>query len=302
MRPDSLLNPDNSADQFLAKPRRERAIQITVRRNTVFAVLASLLLHAILLFWVIPKPEMNPIPQSTTIEVNLAPLPQKAPVIAAPTPQPEAQPEPEQPPAPKVIAKKPAVKPSKPKPQDFSLPEVMTQTQPSPLPMPAPTNKPPAPNEAPVDMMAMVNQRRAQRQAVESNAARQNAEAAAAERGPSEDEKRDQRIMQNLKVGTNGIFEIRRIDALGGSFSFKGWTDNANNARMQYFEVEAKPGEDTRLAIMRRMIALIREHYQGDFTWESHRLGRSVTLSARQEDNAGLEDFLMTEFFGKNYK
>jgi hypothetical protein len=50
------------------------------------------------------------------------------------------------------------------------------------------------------------------------------------------------------------------------------------------------------------MIALIREHYQGDFTWESHRLGRSVTQSARLEDNAGLEDFLMMEFFGSNYR
>ncbi len=150
--------------------------------------------------------------------------------------------------------------------------------------------------------MALVNQNRARRQAQESDAARANAEAAAAERGPTEEEKRNQRIMENLKTGTNGIFEIKRIDALGGSFSFRGWTNDYSNAKMQYFDIEAKAGQDTRLLMVKRMIALIREHYQGDFTWESHRLGRALTLSARPEDNAGLEDFLMTEFFGKNYK
>jgi outer membrane biosynthesis protein TonB len=302
MRQDSLLNSDNAADQFLAKPRRERAIQITVSRNTLVAVLASLLLHAILLFWVIPKPEMNPIPQSTTIEVNLAPLPQTAPVIAEPTPLPEQQPEP---PTPKVIAKKPLAKPSKPKPQDFSVPEVLTSPAPSPLPMPPPSpTKPPAPNEAPVDMMAMVNQRRSQRQAMESYAAQQNAEAAARERGPSEDEKRDRRIMENLKVGTNGIFEVKTLSTATNtaSFSFKGWTDNYNNAKMQFFQVEARSGQDIRLVMIRRMIDLIREHYQGDFEWESHRLGRSVMKSARIEDSAELEDFLMQEFFGPHYK
>lgn len=299
---DEITNP-SSLDAFLAKPRRDRAIHIRVSRNTLLAIAFSLLFHAVLLFWVIPKPEMNPIPQSTTIEVNLAPLPQTAPEIAEPKPLPEPQPEPE-PPTPKVIAKKPAAKPSKPKLQDFSVPEVLTKQAPSPTPMPPPMpNKPPPPpNDAPVDMMAMVNQRRAQRQAMESYAAQQNAQAAARERGPSEDEKRDRRIMENLKVGTNGIFEVKRIDVNSASFSFKGWTDNYNNAKMQFFQVEAQSGQDIRLVMIRRMIDLIREHYQGDFEWESHRLGRSVTKSARVEDSAELEDFLMQEFFGPHYK
>jgi hypothetical protein len=45
------------------------------------------------------------------------------------------------------------------------------------------------------------------------------------------------------------------------------------------------------------MIAIIREYEQQDFVWESRRLGRSLMLSARQRDNAGLEQFLMQEFF-----
>jgi hypothetical protein len=54
--------------------------------------------------------------------------------------------------------------------------------------------------------------------------------------------------------------------------------------------------------MVKRMIGLIREHYQGDFNWDSHRLARVVILSAKPEDNAGLEDFMMMEFFGANYR
>jgi hypothetical protein len=50
--------------------------------------------------------------------------------------------------------------------------------------------------------------------------------------------------------------------------------------------------------LVRKMIELIRSHYQGDFNWESHRLGRVIVLSARIEDNAELEAFLIREFFG----
>jgi hypothetical protein len=45
------------------------------------------------------------------------------------------------------------------------------------------------------------------------------------------------------------------------------------------------------------MISIIRDYEQGDFVWESQRLGRNVTLSARTRDTAGLEDFLLQEFF-----
>lgn len=290
-------------DEFLKHTRKDRAISIRISRNTLLAFIFSLVFHGLLLWLVVPKIEGEPLPRATPIQVNLAPLPQ--PVVAEPVP-PAPQPlEPEVvKPPPKVMAKKPTVKPSKPRQQDFSLPEVMTQTQPSPqaVPTPSPTPTAPAQDDAPVDMMALVNRNRNRRDSFESQAARENAAAIAREQGPSEDEKRTQRIMENLKVGTNGIFEIKRLESRGASFSFKGWTDNASNAKLQYFEVEAKSGQDIRLLVIRRMIALIREHYQGDFTWDSHRLGRSLTLSARPEDNAGLEDVLMQEFFGANYK
>jgi hypothetical protein len=61
--------------------------------------------------------------------------------------------------------------------------------------------------------------------------------------------------------------------------------------------VDAGLHGDVELAIVRKMIELIRTHYNGDFNWDSRRLGRVVVLSARLEDTAGLEAFMMKEFF-----
>jgi hypothetical protein len=81
-------------------------------------------------------------------------------------------------------------------------------------------------------------------------------------------------------------------------FSFRGWTTDYNNSRREIIDVDAGLNGDVERAVVRRMIELIRRHFNGNFNWESHRLNRVVVLSARMEDNAGLEDFLMLEFFG----
>ena len=109
-------------------------------------------------------------------------------------------------------------------------------------------------------------------------------------------------IKNNFKNGTNGIFEITSLSSRHAAFAFRGWTNDYSNSRRESFEVEASTGQDVRLLMIKKMIALIRQHYQGDFNWESHRLDRVVIQSARLEDNAGLEDFMMMEFFGPNYK
>ena len=288
---------------FLQKPRGDKQIRLNISRNTLIAFVVSIVLHLLALLFLVPKIDLNPSPQATTMEVSLAPKP------TAPEVTPETVPEPIPSPAPevkkKIIAKKPTNKPSKPKVSDFSVPEVLTKPEPSPqqVPITPPIKpQPQTPADAPTDMMAMVNQKRAQREAQESEAARQNAEAAAREIGPSEDEKRDARIKNNFKNGTNGIFEITRLESRSASFTFLGWTSSLSNARREFFEVEASAGQDVRLMMIRRMIGLIRTHYQGDFDWESHRLGRTIVKSARVEDSAELEEFLMQEFFGQNYK
>ena len=52
-----------------------------------------------------------------------------------------------------------------------------------------------------------------------------------------------------------------------------------------------------RIAVVRKMIAIIREHSKEDFIWHSPRRDSDLVLSARLSDNAALENFLIHEFF-----
>ena len=92
------------------------------------------------------------------------------------------------------------------------------------------------------------------------------------------------------------MFEIKSKGVREATFVFNGWKPTANNRWRQVIQVDAGLGGDINLAIIRRMIQLIRTYYTGDFSWESRRLGRVVTMSARPEDQASLEDFMMREF------
>ena len=94
-----------------------------------------------------------------------------------------------------------------------------------------------------------------------------------------------------------GIFQIQRLGYSDAEFLFYGWNKDIRRTTTQLIEVRKGDASDIRLAVIRRMIAIIREHEQGDFLWESPRLGRNITLSARLRDNAGLEEFMMREFF-----
>jgi hypothetical protein len=140
-------------------------------------------------------------------------------------------------------------------------------------------------------MMAAIEARRAQRRA---------AEAAAARGAPAAPDAAT-RNLQTLSghEGVGGVFQILRKSLRSGEFAFNGWRPDSSRQWREVIEVEAKPGEDIELAMVRRMIELIRGHYTGDFHWESHRLGRTVVLSARPEDQPGLEEFLVKEFFGQ---
>lgn len=287
------LKSDHTLDEFLLRPRGDKLIRINISRNTLIAILCSLLLHALILFLIVPHIPINSAsPPPTAIEVSLAPPNQIEKIIEPPPPEPLPEP------IKKPVKKPPNVITQKFKPNvtpSFTVPDVIASNKPIPQPLPRP-------KDAPTDMASYIKAKQAARQASESDAAQQNAEAVARENGPSEAQKRDERIKNNFQNGTNGIFEITSLNGRNATFSFLGWTNNLSNANKEFFEVEAKAGQDVRLVMIKRMINLIREHYQGDFDWESHRLGKVIKLSARLDDSAGLEDFMMTEFFGPNYK
>lgn len=304
-----MLSDDHSFDAFLQKPRGDKVFRIQVSRNTLIAAIASLIIHALIFFFALPQFEQDEaVLPARELVVSLAPpTPEKrisdSPVETPATPV-EIVPAPT--PKPKVITQQPRKTPTKPV---FKVPDVLATQKPAPekiapnLSIPketTPSESPP--EEAPVDMMAYVNRQRAKRATQESEAARINAEATARELGPSAEQRRDENIKRNFQTGMNGIFEITNLEARSASFTFNGWSNDFSSARKEYFNIEARPGQDVRLQIIRKMISLIRQHYQGDFNWESHRLNRTIVMSARLEDNAGLEEFMMQEFFGKNYK
>lgn len=95
-----------------------------------------------------------------------------------------------------------------------------------------------------------------------------------------------------------GIFRIQRVTYDYAEYLFYGWNADIRRNTTQLVTVRKGAQPDIRLAVVRSMIDIIRRHEQGDFLWESRRLGRNVSLSARPSDDSGLEDFLMKEFFG----
>lgn len=254
-------------------------IVIRVRRIDV-AALVSVLLHLAFFMFMPHKVVSEPPGPVADVPLNvvLAP-PQVAP------PEPAAPAAPAAPPA-------AAARPATPPPMIARTPAPLAPKFPTPPPLPPPPMPVPEMSAAPpVDMMAMIEERRAARRA---------AEAAAARGAPTGSADAATRNLQTLsgREGVGGVFQVLRKSLRSGEFAFNGWRPDTTRRWREVIEVEAKPGEDIDLAMVRRMIALIRTHYSGDFQWESHRLGRTVVLSARVEDQPGLEEFLMKEFFG----
>ena len=95
-----------------------------------------------------------------------------------------------------------------------------------------------------------------------------------------------------------GIFEIKRMDYDDAAFDFYGWNNEMRRGTPQLIEVRLGNNSDMRIAVVRRMIALIRERSTADFLWRSPKHPNGITLSARPADNAELERFLLNEFFG----
>ena len=94
-----------------------------------------------------------------------------------------------------------------------------------------------------------------------------------------------------------GVFQIQRETFDRAELVFYGWNKEIGRMSAQAIEVRKANNPDIRIAVVRAMIAIIRDQEKGDFIWDSRRLGRSLDLSARLEDSAGLEDVLMREFY-----
>ena len=271
-------------------PRKTSYIEIRISRKMLIAIIVSLILHGLLLYVFIRQQILlnnRPVNASNdTLSVQLnpsVPLPTKS-VASLPKPVEPVPPEPVQRRTTRAAHQQPASKPIMTAIQP--APTVVAQPQLSPPPEPTDNNTTPAPT----DMTSYINMIRAQKRAAagEDDTPKPNA-----------NDTRMANIKRNLQGG-GGIFQIIRIDEDAGSaeFTFRGWDNTSySNPNLTTIYVQADGHTDIEHAIVRKMIAIIRQKHDGDFTWESDRLNRDVTLSARVKDNAGLEAFMLKEFF-----
>jgi hypothetical protein len=171
---------------------------------------------------------------------------------------------------------------------------------------PAPDIRAPARSSEGGDLSSYID---AKRRARAASAAAPAPSAPSAPSAPEDDEARRDRVAAaDLAVPRapasaydprirRGSFQVQRVGFDDAEFIFYGWDQGTRRNLARLIEVRKGAASDIRIAVVRRIIAIIREREQGDFLWESSRLGRRLTLSARPRDNAVLEDFMMYEFF-----
>src|SRR5262249_27607515 len=209
--------------------------------------------------------------------------------------------------APHAVAPRPRAAPPPPPPPVMALNQPAPTAPATPPPPVTPAPSPPAPS---ADFMSELQARQRSRLASASpilfapSAGRPSSP-------PTEDAaaRGDRAIAANLGLNRaptfgpdsskngGGIFQIQRLGYSDAEFLFYGWNKDIRRNTTQLIEVRKGDNPDIRIAVIRRMIAIIREYETEDFVWESQRLGRNVTLSARMRDNSGLEEFMMREFF-----
>lgn len=258
------------------------------------ALALSLLLHVAAL-WELPKisvdlPEQTAAPdRRATLNLRLVP--------PGPPPSPDVTP-PSPPPAPAQQAQRP--KPA-PRPKPPPAPPVIALDKPRPAPQSPVTPPPAAPPVVAGDMDAYIEARRRARGATTQ---------APPEPVEDDDARRKRIIAGNLGTARErtfgydparggGVFQIERLSDDYAEFLFHGWNKDIGRNSKQLIEVRRGNNSDIRIAVVRRMIAIIREYEKEDFLWVSRRLGRSLMLSARDRDNTGLEEFMMREFFAE---
>lgn len=281
-------------------------------RTIHVTLLLSVLLHALALWQWVPQirpllsPNLRldePAPFDMRIEER-APPPSPPPRALPPQPRPAPEP-PIAAPRPKRVEPAPQARPVQP-PPPMTKPAAPTEPPDYAVQEPAPPRAPPPAPRAGIegDFASHVEARRRARQQAEGGAPARPPPAPAEE---SESERASRIAAANLGLGQKprfgeapnggGIFQLQRVTYDYAEYLFFGWNPDIRRNASQLITVRKGTHADIRRAVVRSMIDIIRRHEQGDFLWESRRLGRDVMLSARPADDAGLEGFLMKEFF-----
>lgn len=304
------------AVRSMYEPRTRRDV-VTIPTIWV-AIALSLLIHVAIMWAWLPRMHLLSPDNSRRGEANgslvvqLAPRPSPPPssrpavppsprLQTQPSPSPRAQPSPTR----RALPPKTATRPP-PTPPAMAL----NQSAPAlPAPSPAtPSVAAPTPARPPADG-DLASYIEAKRRARAESASAAPAGSVSNARPVENDNGRTDRIVAaNLgsdraaTFGSNpttsgGVFQIQRMGYDHAEFVFFGWNKDIRRNTNQLIEVRKGNNSDIRIAVVRKMIAIIREYEPEEFQWRSQRLGRDLTLSSRARDNVGLEDFMLREFF-----
>ena len=257
------------------------------RTGVIVTVLLHLLLVLVYVFQ--PKLERHAAPKSGEAIVWLPPLNKPAPRTEQ---------------APKKTSKPTPTKPktAPPRVNVQRLPNTITlphekpveETKPQP-PVKEEVKEPPQE----VDMQAYIEARRKQRGA-RAPVPSEESEESAASRGTRNAQANIASI--NGRGGrdqddTGGVFSVTNKTFNSADVKFRGWNQNFKRRWLTAVTVERGSYPDIETAIVKKMIELIRKEKNGDFEWESHRLGKVITMSARPKDEQELTEFLYKEMF-----
>jgi hypothetical protein len=279
------------------------------RRRTpvVIAVAISILIHAAGFWWLTGR--VTPLPPATMAGdqdwITIALVAPAATMPATPPPAPamppaKARPESKAPPrlpAPRKERKRlHAAEPAPVVKAPAATPSIVAPSAPSPPPVAA----------VPDDMSSMLEAARKRRAAARG----QDYPAAdGSEPAPEDEAQRANRIVRAnvaaAQIGAKGVdrdqhggvFQIRRVGLHDAEFMFRGWNTGFGRNSSQLITVEQGASSDIRIAVVKKMIGLIRSKKTDEFVWNSHRLGKELMLSAKPEHESELQQFLLREFF-----
>jgi outer membrane biosynthesis protein TonB len=252
-------------------------------RNNRVGIIVTLLLHLLLIVVYLfqPHTERHAAPPSGVTMVYIGPQTGK--------PKPKQQQA-----APKKAPKK---APKTPPVQIQRLPNTITLPNEKPVEVVKAEPKPITP-PAEVDMSAYIEARRKQRGAAQNDAPAEESENDRASRiAKANIAAANGRSRGDDRNESGGVFSISNKTFHSADLKFRGWNPNFKRRWLQQVEVEQGAEADIETAIVKKMIELIRKEKTGDFEWDSHRLQRVVTMSARLQDTAELQAFLFKEMF-----
>jgi hypothetical protein len=256
--------------------------------NRRYGLIVTVAVHLLLvaLYLIQPKMEKHAPPKSGEAIVWLPPLQNKPKAAAAPARK-AAKPAPSKPAPPRVT-------------QVQRLPNTITLPKEKPVEQPPPTpTKEVAKAEPEVtDMQAYID-------------AKRKARGAPTQSDSTAEESQSAKGMRNALANiaaingrggqdpneTGGVFSVNNKTFNSADVKFRGWNPNFKRRWLTAVTVERGSEPDIETAIVKKMIELIRKEKTGDFEWDSHRLNKVVTLSARPQDTQELVDFLYKEMF-----